>query len=47
MFTKQITRDLRNVVKYARAVFERHMAEKVWRMEVMGQISSYVKGENR
>ena len=31
----------------ARKRFSSHIAEKMWRMETMGQINRYVKGENR
>ena len=47
VFTSELKSDFRGYVVKAKAVLESFMAEKLWRMEVMSSINSFVKGENR
>ena len=47
LFSNQINKDFGSFSSWAKGVIDRHMAEKMWRMEMMGQISAYVRGQNR
>ena len=47
VFTQQVQSDAKAVVHQAKVYLSSFVAEKLWRMEVMGQINAYVRGENR